>query len=133
MLQSNLVQQRVFVVGDGSLLDDGVTHMLTHRTDLLVSRAIYSDDFAFLNSIKSERPDVILVCESGSLDTARILDLVLAQVMAMAMAVRIVVVRLRDNMIDVYARPAFVAGRMLSKPRQIIAKTGDDLLKVFFD
>jgi hypothetical protein len=46
MLQSNFVQQRVFIVGDGSLFDEGITHLLTHETNFLVSHATYSDDLA---------------------------------------------------------------------------------------
>ena len=126
MLQSNFTQERVFIVGDGSLFDEGITHLLTHGTNLLVSHATYSDDLAFLNIIESDRPDVILVNESGSLGTKRILDLVLPH--PIVMGLRIVVVRLRNNEIDVYAGPIFVAGKMSYRPRRIIVKTGDDLL-----
>lgn len=126
MLQSNVTQQRISVVGEGSLFDEGVAHLLTHKTDLLVSRAIYSDDLAFLEIIKRDRPDVMLVCESGLLDTVRILILVLSP--PIVMRLRIVIVQLASNVIDVYARPIVVAGKMSRKTRRIIVKTEDDLL-----
>ena len=74
MLQSNLTERRVFVVGNGSLFDEGVIHLLTHETDLIVSRAIYSDNLAFQRMIRQDQPDVLLVCESNTMDTERILD-----------------------------------------------------------
>lgn len=72
MLTSNFTQQSVFVVGESSLLDDGITQLLTTRTNSLVSRAVYSDELA----IKSNQSDVILICESGFMDTTHVLDLI---------------------------------------------------------
>ena len=103
------------------MFDEGVTHLLTQRTDFLVSRAKFSDETAFLNTIKQDLPDVILVCESGSLDAARILDLVSSQ--AMVMRLLVVVIQLYNNVIDVYERQMIVAGK-----HRIIAETEDDLL-----
>jgi len=125
-LDSNFTQQRVFIVGEDSLLDEGVTHLLAQRTDFLVSRAKFSDELAFLNTVKQDLPDVILVCESGSLDVARIL--VLVSSFAMVMRLLVVVVRLHNNVIDVYKRPMIVAGKIHFKPQRIIAETENDLL-----
>ena len=122
MLTSNFTQQSVFIVGEGSLLDDGITQLLTTKTNSLVSRAVYSDEFA----IKSNQSDVILICESGSMDTTHILDLIFSQ--SMATRLLIMIIRLRNNVIDVYARPIFVAGKMSNYPQRIVARTGDDLL-----
>ncbi len=47
MLHSNFTQQHVFIVGEGSLFDDGITQLLAHGTNLVVSRAIYSDGSCF--------------------------------------------------------------------------------------
>ena len=77
MLTSNFTQQSVFIVGEGSLLDDGVTQLLTTKTNSLVSRAIHSDEF----SIKSNQSNVILICESGSMDVTHILDLIFSHPM----------------------------------------------------
>jgi len=126
MLQSDFTQQRVFIVGDGSLFDEGITHLLAYETDLLVSHATYSKDLAFLNMIKSDQPDVILVSETGSLDSAHIIDSVLSYPIVIGLC--IVVVRLYNNVIDVYEGPTFAAGKASRKPRRIIARTGDDLL-----
>lgn len=126
MLTSNFTQQSVFIVGEGSLLDDGVTQLLTTKTNSLVSRAIHSDEF----SIKSNQSNVILICESGSMDVTHILDLIFSHPMTTILL--IMIIRLRNNVIDVYARPAFVAGRMSDSPQRIVARTGDDLLNVLW-
>ena len=126
MLDSNFTQQRVFIVGEDLLFDEGVTHLLAQRTDLLVSRAKFSDEIVFLNTIEQDLPDVILVCEFGSLDTVRILDLVSSH--ALVMRLLVVVIRLYNNVIEVYERQMIVAGKMHFKPHRIIAETEDDLL-----
>ena len=126
MLVSNFTQERVFVVGEDSLFDEGVTHLLTQRTDFLVSHAKFSDDHVFINTIKEDLPNVILVCESGSLDTARILNLVSSH--AMMMRLLVVVIRLYSNVIDVYERPKIAAGKMYINSQRIVAVTEDDLL-----
>ena len=128
MLHSN-INQRVMILGDGSLFDDGVAKMLTHRTDLLLSRAIYSNDRASLDNINSDEPDVILVCESGSLQAARVFDLVSSHLIVTGL--RMVVIRLRNNVIDVYPRPTFIAGKISGKPRRITARTSNDLVSAF--
>lgn len=128
MLNSNFTH-RVMIVGGGSLFDDGIAKMLTERSDLLLSRAIYSGDFSFLDNIKSDQPDVILVCESGSLEAARIFDQVSSHPMLAGLC--IIIIKLRNNVIDVYPRAAFVAGKISSKPRKINARTSDDLVSAF--
>jgi hypothetical protein len=131
MSDSNFTQQHVFIVGEDSLFDEGVTNLLAQQTDLLLTHAKFSDERVFLDTIKQELPDVILVCESGSLDAARILDLVSSQALLVRLLlVVIVVIRLHNNVIDVYERPNIVAGKINFKPRQIIAETENDLLNI---
>jgi hypothetical protein len=131
MSDSNFTQQHVFIVGEDSLFDEGVTNLLAQQTDLLLTHAKFSDEHVFLDTIKQELPDVILVCESGSLDAARILDLVSSQALLVRLLlVVIVVIRLHNNVIDVYERPNIVAGKINFKPRQIIAETENDLLNI---
>lgn len=122
MLNSNFTQQHVFIVGEGTLFDDGITHLLTTKTNSLVSRAVYSDEFA----IKSDQSDVILICESFSMDVAHILDLIFSRPMIPILL--IMIIRLRNNVIDIYSRPAFVAGKISNSPQQIVARTAEDLL-----
>jgi hypothetical protein len=118
--------QSVCIVGDGSLFHEVIEQLVADRTNLLVSSAIYSDDLAFLNPIASRPLDVILVCESGSLNSKHIINSVLASLTGTGL--RIVIVRLDAPVIDVYARPTFVEGKLSGRPRRINAKSGNDLI-----
>ena len=129
MLQSNSTQKRVFIVGNDSLFDEGVMQLLTQQTNFLVSRAKFSDDdTAFLKTIKRDCPDVVLVCESDSLDVARILDLLSLHLTMLILFV--IVIRLYNTAIDVYEKPNIIAGKMNYLSQQIMVTTIDDLLNV---
>jgi len=132
MLELNSTQQRVFIVGDGSLFDSAITRLVTHSADLIVSHAIYSDAPTFLDLIKSEDwSDTILVNESGLLVAEHFFDLISTRIVSSEptmLELRIIVIRLSTNAIDVYVRPVFIAGKMFCKPRRISIATGDDLL-----
>lgn len=128
MLPMETIQQHVLIVGDGTLFDEGVTYLLTHGDNVRVTHATYSDDPLFLNSIQITQPDVILVSESGSLVAEHILSLISSH--SIVMGLPIIIVRLSNNMIEVYDKPVFVAGRMSSKPQRISIGTWDDLLSV---
>ena len=122
MLNSSSTQQRVFIVGEGALLDDGITQLLEHKTNSLVSRAVHSDE----NAIKSNESDAVLICESDSVDTSHILNLISSP--GMAALLLIMIIRLRNNVIDIYPRPTFVAGKVAGRPQRIVARTGEDLV-----
>lgn len=128
MLPSESTQQHLLVVGDGSLLDVGITHLLRHGTDLRISHATYSGDPFFLNGIAQAQPDMILVSESSAFGVDHILDLFSSHLIVKGLPV--VVVRRRENMIDVYENPTFVAGRISCQPKRINVRTGADLLTV---
>ena len=126
MLNSESSPNSVCIVGDGSLFHEVIEQLVTERTNLLVSSAIYSDDLAFLKPIASRPLDVILVCELGSLNSKHILNSVLASIPVTGL--RIVIVRLDAPVIDVYARPTLVEGKLSGRPRRINAKSGNDLI-----
>ncbi len=104
MLHSNLSTKRAFIVGDGSLFEEGVTNLLTLGTDILVSRAKYTDDLALLDAVSQSRPDVILLNESSTyINPTHILDLLFATPSLSALC--IIIIRLGNSMIDVYEMP----------------------------
>ncbi len=129
MLQTDLIQQRVTIVGQGLLLDDGVEHLLKlQRPNLIVSHVIYSSKLTFL-IYAMPQPDVILIVESSDMDTAHILDLLSSW--PFVTKLRIIVIRLRNNIIDVYEEVKLVAGRISCDLRKITARNADDLLSAF--
>ena len=126
MLCSESPPQSVCIVGDGSLFHEVIEQLVTERTNLLVTSAIYSGDLAFLDPIASRPLDVILVCETDSLDSKHILNSILPSLTVPGL--RIVIVRLDASVIDVYARPTLVEGKLSGRPRRITAKSGNDLI-----
>jgi hypothetical protein len=128
MPNSNLSHQRVIIVGEGFLFDDAITQLLRKRTDLLISHTIFSDEVAFLNVIKRDQPNLILMCESGSLGAKQIIDSI--SIDPIAIGLYIFVIRLSNPMIDVYERPILIAGRIFYRQRSIAASTVNDFISI---
>lgn len=103
MLHLNLPSRRVFIVGDNSLFDEGISHLLTFETNLQISDSEYNDDSSFLENIMQNQPDVIVLTESASIDSAHILELLFSTPSLTALYV--IIIRLSNNMVDVYEMP----------------------------
>jgi hypothetical protein len=116
---------RIFILG-ASILEEGIAHLLKFSTDLQVSGAKYTNDRMFLEDIIQAQPDVILLNESGTLNPAHIVD-ILFSVPPLA-GRRVIIVRLTNNMIDVYDFPYKGNLKKLHKRRQYIVTKQDDLL-----
>jgi len=80
-----------------------MTNLLTQDTSLRVPHIVYSDAVAFQNMIQHDRPDVLLICESGLLDMNEILDSVITDSLMIALC--IFVLHLGDSAIDFYEYP----------------------------
>jgi len=128
MLESVFIQQRVFIVGDGSLFDEGIIELLAHGTSLMVSHIVFSDENAFLDIVKHDQPDMILVCESGKLDVDQIIDIF--AINPCLIGIYILVAHLGNPVIDIYDRPTLIAGKVSYTPRSITARTSTDLLNI---
>jgi hypothetical protein len=128
MLVSSSIPQRIFIVGHGSLFDEGMTNLLTQDTSLMVSHIVYSDAVAFQNMIQHDRPDVLLICESGLLDMNEILDSVITDSPMIGLC--IFVLHLGDSAIDFYEYPDTIANPLPYRRRTIIAKTGKQLINI---
>ena len=128
MLVSSSIPQRIFIVGHGSLFDEGVTNLLTQDTSLKVSHIVYSDAVSFSNMIQRDRPDVLLVCKSDLLDKDQVLDSVITDSLTVGLC--IFVLHLDDSAIDIYERPGTIADPLPYRRRTIIAKTGKQLINI---
>ena len=102
MRKLNYAARRVLIVASGSLLEEGMGSLLKRADDLQVSDIAYTDDTTFLQDLSDIRPDVILLNETGALDSVRILELLKG--LPTLATLRVIVVRSDDNMIDVYER-----------------------------
>ena len=128
MLRSNFPFQRVFIVGAGSMFEEGILCLLTFDSDLQVSGSGYNDDASFLSDITQLQPDVILLNESTPLNPARLLEL-LSSIPKNA-GRRVIIVRLNNNIIDVYDFPYRALLRKLHKRWQFIITKREDLIDI---
>jgi hypothetical protein len=108
--------QRVLLLGNGSMFDDSLRQLLGHETDLDVTDMAYTDDTTLQMTIAHLCPHVIIVNDNGPVDLARIFQMLANLVFHTAL--RIVVVRVDDNTIDIYDK------------KHIVARASDDLLNV---
>jgi len=109
------------------MLDEGVTHVLSSRTKLRVWGRQYQDDTTFLKDVSLARPDVILVNEMDSSDSIRILKLL--SVVPSFIGMRVIFLRLCNNMIDVYDRRD-EPDTVYDRKNGVIATASHDLVKV---
>jgi hypothetical protein len=89
---------RVLIVDTGSLVEAGVEMLLRRETDLHISGCSFIGDTALVRSVAQLQPDVIIMNESGELTAERVLELLANRLTLL----RLIVVRSRDNAVDVY-------------------------------
>ena len=99
--------RRVLIVQSGSVLDEGVENLLMREADLEVSGRNYADEAAFVQDVVRTQPDAVVLNEAGPLNLARIMELL--NDCPTLETVRVVIVRLDDNTIDVFERQRVIA------------------------
>jgi hypothetical protein len=122
----DIAQKHVFIVGNGSLFDEGIDELLTRGSRLMVSHIIYPVDGTLLEVIKRDQPDAILICETDTLEIEEIIDSLSIDPIAIGLC--ILAVRLSDPVIDVYEKPSLNTGRISYEPRSIVGGTTNDLI-----
>ena len=127
MLHSALSTQRILIFGESSFEED-IAGLLKSGVDLKVSCTQYTNELVFLLEIAQNRPDVILLNESTRLYKAHIFKL-LFSIPSLA-GLRIIVTRLGNNMIDVYALPKQVVERNAYERQQFIVTKPNELAAV---
>jgi hypothetical protein len=128
MLQTHPLNQRVFVVGNNSLFEEGVSHLLTLEIGLQVSSIKYTDDLTLMAHIATHRPQVIILNESSLADPLCLLDRLCD--VPWLMGVCIIIMRLADNIIDVYDVSPNLDVRRLVERQQFTLSKRDDLVAV---
>lgn len=127
MLQSTFSPQRVYVLGNGSLLDEGVTQVLSSKTQFMISGRKYKDDKTFLKDMELARPDIILVNETDSYDSLHILKL-LSSVPSF-IGVRVIFLRLYNNIVEVYDR-RFEQDSVYDRQHIAVTSVSNDLVNI---
>ena len=129
MLNQNLPSQRIIIVGDGSMFEEGLSRLLTFNTDLQVSGSGYKDDSSFLEDFTQSQPDVIVLNASSSIDSVHMLELLYS--IPLLVSLCIIIVRLGNNMVDVYEIPKNqISAGIIRERRQFTITKRDDLLAV---
>jgi hypothetical protein len=124
----SLFQPRAVVVGEGCLFDDAITQLVIERTDLLVSHTIFSDEAAFLHVIKRDQPKIIVMCESGALDSKRVIHSISIDPLVIGLC--ILVIRISNTVMDIYEGPTLNAEKVAYRPRSNIVTTADELISI---
>ena len=128
MLDLKSSPRRIFIVGDGSLFDEGLAKMVRFSTTLLVSHIVFSNEDVLLNLIERKQPDMILLSESGGLDIEQILESITINTLIIGLC--IFVVHLGNFKLDAYERPGTVAERLPFQRRTITIRARNDLINI---
>ena len=128
MLQTHPLNQRVFIVGNNSLFEEGVSHLLTLEIGLQVLSIKYTDDLALMEHIAQHRPQVIILNESSLVDPLCLLDRLCN--IPWLVGVCIIIMRLADNIIDVYDMSPNLNVRKPIERQQFTLSKRDDLVAV---
>lgn len=126
MLHSNLLTQHVFIVGSGSMFEDGITRLLIYKTGLQISVTKYINDLWFMDAVVQNQPDVLLVIESDSLDSNHLLELLTST--PLSAELRVMVMRFSDLVIDVYEIPKWNPAGKIPAHRQFTITSSDELV-----
>ena len=124
----NSSSPRIFIVGDDSIFEEGITHLLIRGTGMQVSSAKYIDDPAFLEAITKSQPDIILLNESALLDSAHFLELLFSSPSLAGSCV--IVIRLTDILVDVYKMPKKILTGRIQRQQQVIVTKHEDLVDI---
>lgn len=127
MMPPNLLPQRILILGE-SIFEEGIANLLKVGIDLKISCARYTDELAFLYEIAHNRPDAILFSETAALNPPYILKL-LYSIPSQA-GLRVIIIRLSNNLIDVYAIPKRVVARKVYERKQFIVTKQEELVAV---
>ena len=128
MDQSPLSNRHVFIVGEDVLFDEGIAHLLTTRTEMRISREKYKDDSWLVNSVLQNHPDIVLLAESDALGSTRLLDLIFS--IPLLENLWVVIVRLENNVVNVYEYPKQINDNKVCRQRQFDITHRDELVDI---
>ena len=109
MPTSSQLSRRVLLIGDDSLLTEGVAGLLMAELNLNVSDLTYTDDTTFVEAIQRLKPEVVVLKETPLLDLARFFHLL--RDVPFEEALRVIVIREDDRALDVYERQHVIPTR----------------------
>jgi hypothetical protein len=121
---------RIFVLGDGTLLDEGISSMLILHSQLSVTRILYTDDNTLYDRVNFEHPYAIFINEFDALDTERVVRLIFS--VPLAFVRYVIVVHIENSKLDVYDRPITPALAMMYRRKSIVVNTTEEFINLAF-
>jgi hypothetical protein len=117
----------ILIVGNRSVLQEGVVYLLNEHSEALVHNIRYMNDYALIREIESKSPSVVIVTEPNVT-----VDLFLSTPAVVKLAPRIIVLSLEGNTIDVFdhVRKSNEEGAYVQS--QLVVAAPYDLLKLIF-
>ena len=119
---------KIFILGNGTLLDEGVTHMLVNHSQLSVTRISYTDDNTLYDLVNFERPNTIFINESNALDVGHVIGLIFSVPSASVRCV--IVVHSENSMLDVYYRPATRLLVTKYRRKSVVVRTKEEFINL---
>lgn len=126
MLPPNLSSRRVFIAGENFLFEEGLSHLLTTKADVQVSREKYTDDRRILECLVQYQPDIILLAESEVLSASHLLKILYP--LQFLASLSVIVVRIESNLVDMYDFPVQPDGKKGCRQYQFNISKPDDLV-----
>jgi len=102
MSQSPLLPVKIFVLGNGSLLDEGICSMLTLHSQLNITRIAYTDDDTLSGLKNLEYPCTVFINEFDLLNVTRAIKVAFSAPPTFFR--RVIVAHIENSMVDVYYR-----------------------------
>ena len=126
VLMSHSSPVKIYVLGSGSLLDEGITNMLNLQPQLNVTKIPYIDDARLHDLANLEHPYTILINEFDVRDITRIVILLFSAPSAFAR--RVIVVRDRNSKLDVYDKPMAHVPTANYQRKSVVVKTKQEFI-----
>jgi len=131
MSYSHSSPARIFVLGNGSLLDEGITNMLALHSQLRVTRFSYTDDNTLYDLVNFEHPITIFINEFNALDIGHVIGLIFSVPSAFVRCV--IVVHAENSMLDVYYRPATHVPVTMYRRKSVMVDTKEEFINLALD
>jgi hypothetical protein len=118
---------KIFVLGNGSLLDEGISSILSLTPQFRVTRILYTDDITLFNLVNFEHPFAVFINEFDALDIGHVVRLIFSVPLAFVSSV--IVAHIENSRFDVYM-PARHAPVTTVRRKSIAVKTKEELINL---
>lgn len=120
---------KIFVLGNGSLLDDGISNVLILDSQLSVTRILYTGDNTLYDLVDFEHPYAIFINEFDALDIQHVIRLIFSVPFAFVRC--IIVAHVENSKLDVYM-PTTYAPVTTYNRKSIVVNTKEEFINLAF-